>query len=163
MILDVSLDDFCGHSATHRAREKSVFPKFASPQLATQLGILPKYRARTQTLQTLQTRHYLRDRQLGRERTKHMNMIHAHFQFFHFNAVGLGDLQQQFSHPLVHSTRQNLLAVFGRPYQVILRVVNIVRAAPKTCSSIVAATHPSGFAAALFPPAPQAAGYPERF
>ena len=90
--------------------------------------------------QTLEARHNLSDRELGRKRTKDMHMIHTYFQFFDLDVVGLGNLQQQLTHPLTDHTCQNLLTVFGRSHQVVLGVINTVRAAPKSHDLSVAPT-----------------------
>ncbi len=67
-------------------------------------------------------------------------MIDAHLHLFDLDPVTLGNIQQQLAHPLTHYTTQNLLAIFGRPHQMILSVIHAVRATTKSHTSILCPT-----------------------
>ena len=136
-MLNISLDDLGRDFVTDGSDKVAVFPKLATPQLSLNLGMLPKNGACTQTLEA---RHDLGDRQARRERTKNMHMVLAHFHLFNADVVGLGNLFEQLLQALANDSRQDFLAVFRCPHQMILCVVNAVRATSKRHASIVAPT-----------------------
>jgi hypothetical protein len=116
--------------------------------------------------ETLEARHYLSNRVFGRKPTEAVDMIQiqAQFQLLNLNPVRFRYFEQQFTHALTHNSYQDLLLVFGRPHQVILRVINTMTASSKSHPSIVDATLFQRLRrCALSSPAASSAGYPERF
>ena len=145
--------------------EISIFPEFSSPQPILHFRVFSKSRSRTQALEP---RHYLRDGKARWKRTEYMNMVCADFHLFYCYIVAFSYLLKQFSYSGLNIASQNVLAIFWRPYEVILRIVNSVRGSSYNHAAIINdASYPgSGHRARrqdAFSSPPQAAGYPKRF
>ena len=164
-MLNILANHFCRHFVAYRAGEVAIFSEFPAPQLPLYLRILAKDRSRTQALES---RHYLRYRISRRERTENMDMVDTHFHLFYRDLILLSDLCKHPAHALSNRALQNLLAILGRPYQVISRVISGVGCSSENHARIVA--NPGYLGRGIEPPAkmvhpspPQAAGHLEPF
>ena len=102
-------------------------PQMPPPKLPTQMRELHQQLVAGLALQVL---HYLAHRQIGRHRHKQMDMVLAHMPFHYLNVIDPTDLSHQFAHPRPNRPTQHRPAVFGDPYQVILKIVFRVTGRP---------------------------------
>ena len=165
MMLYIFAYHFCRHFVAHCSGEVSVFPQFPSPQLSLHLGIFSEYRSRTQTLES---RHYLRNRIPRWERTEDMHVVCTYFHLFYRDVVLLSYLFKHLTHSVCYSSLQDVLAVLGRPYQMICSVIGGVCCTSENHARILADSYHLGIghrtlAKMVHPSPPQAAGHLEPF
>jgi len=126
-MLNIFANHFRRHFVAYGSGEIAIFPEFPAPQLAFHLWVLSEYGSGAQTLES---RHHLGYRVARRKRTEDMYMIGTDFHLFYRDVIVRGDLFKQLVHSLGQFALQNLLAIFGRPYQMVRRIIGGVR-----CSS----------------------------
>jgi hypothetical protein len=131
---DIFSDHIRRHWVSNCAHEVPIFPEFPAPQLLPDLGILAKHRPRTQTLEP---RDDLRDRVAWGERAQDMDVIFTDFHFLDRHFVMLGDLTEPFRHLAAQLPTQDFLAVFRRPDQVVLGIVDGVGGSPDDHAAIL--------------------------
>ncbi len=66
-----------------------------------------------------------------------MHMIHADFYLFKSNVISLSNLCKQLVETLSNGALQDRFAVFGRPDQMILCVINCMRCSSYSHTAIV--------------------------
>jgi hypothetical protein len=165
MMLNVFAYHLRRHLVAYRPGEVSVFPQFPSPQPMLHLWVLSKYRSRTQTLEPT---HYLRNRVSRWERAEDMYMICAYFHLFYRDVVLLGYLLKHLADATGNRPLQDVLAILGRPHQMVSRIISGVCCSSKDHKRILANSHHLGIgyrtlAEMVHPSPPQAAGHLEPF
>ena len=156
---------FCRYLVAYCPSEVSVFPQFPSPQLSPHLWVFPKYRSRTQALES---GDYLRNRKPRRERAEDMNVIRAYFHLFYCDVVVACYFLKHLSHALGNRSLQDVLAVLWRPYEMVCSVVGGVCCSSENHARIVANSSHLGIghralAKMVHPSPPLAAGHLEPF
>ena len=133
MILDIPLDQICSHLVSNRPRKISILPKFSSPQLLLHFWKLIKNLTRRYTLQHPNHVSY----RIPRWKTlKDMNMIRSHSRLLNFKPMVRRNVRKDFPHSPSNIFSLNPFAVFRRPYQVVLCVVNRMWT-PTNCHAVL--------------------------
>ena len=127
MIFDVTLDQIRRNLIPHRSDEISILPKLSSPQL---LPHFRKFLKHFTCRNTLQHPYDLSDRISRRKTQEQMHMVRRHPHFLNFKSMVLRNLRKYLSHPFPYITSLNPFPVFGRPDQMIFRIVNRMRYPP---------------------------------
>ena len=121
MILYVSLYGLTGNFVSNCSNKISVFPEFPSPEFSLYLGMPHKNFFRTHTLENS---HNLTNRIFGWYTHEYMDMILGYFHLLHFAISRCQYLFKQLFHSIAQFISQYPLAIFGRPYKMVSRVIN---------------------------------------
>jgi hypothetical protein len=119
MFLNVVFDLLFGNRA-HRRTEIATAPQMLSPIPLLEVGKFILQFARRYPLQIL---HDFRRTQLWWAGQQQMNMISAHMAFQYHHLPAHTDLPHDLAGSFRYLAPQHFLAVFGRPYKVILDVI----------------------------------------
>jgi hypothetical protein len=120
MVLDIFFDHICGHLVPYRSGKVSIFPKFAPPKF---LFNLRKYLKNPSGGLSLQTLDNLRNRISRCKSQKYMYMILGNFHRLYFKFIGYGNFFKTFFNKIPNVASQYPFAIFGRPYQVVARII----------------------------------------
>jgi hypothetical protein len=102
-------------------------PQMSAPKLPTQMRELHQQLVAGLALEVL---HHFAHRQIRWHRHKQMDMILANMSLHYLNIIRPTDLSHQFAHPRPYRPAQHRPAIFGDPYQVVLKIVFRVTGRP---------------------------------
>ena len=161
MMLDVLAYHFCRHFVAYGSGEVSVLPQFPSPQPPLYLWVLTEDGSRAEALKSS---NHLGDRIPRRERAEDVNMVCAYFHLIYRDVVSVGYLLKHLAHTISNRPLQDILAILGRPYQMVCGIVGGVCCSSENHARIVANSSHLGIghralAKMLHPSPPQAAGH----
>jgi hypothetical protein len=134
MIFDVTPDQIRCNFIPHPPCKISVLPKLSSPQLFLHLRKPLKNLTRRYTLQHSNHMGYRVPR---RKIQKYMDMIWRYSQLLNLKPMVRRNVRKDFSDLPPNIFSLNPFSVFGRPYQVIFRVVNRMCTPPNCHAALI--------------------------